>query len=135
MNVFFREAGVAKKAAKSESKGKSGESDGRSIRLVSCVLGDADLQFFCSRNNREGERDREIESTFRGSGAETNREQAQGANTRHLQWDLAATVVDFFSGGNGVSDLHYAAFKLQCQLYYKVQKNLLYFQWLGLTWR
>lgn len=94
-----------KTAAKSVSKKRSGASDSRSIRLVSCVLGDADLQFFCSRN-REGER--EIESTFRGSGAETNTE-AQGVKILHLQWDLAATLVHFFSGGNGVSDLHYAA--------------------------
>lgn len=34
---------------------KSVQSDNGSIRLVSCALGDADLQFFCRRNNREGE--------------------------------------------------------------------------------
>lgn len=57
----------------------------------------------------ERERDREKESTFGGSGAETNTE-AQGVNIRHLQWDFVAAVVNFFlSGGNGVSDLHYAA--------------------------
>lgn len=51
---------------------------------------------FSAVGTTERERDREIESTFPGSGAETNREQAQGANTLHLQWHLAATVVDFF---------------------------------------
>ena len=99
MRLPCKKAGSVKKAAKSESKKKSGESDSRSIRLVSRVLGDADLQFFCSRNNREGERERqrqrEKQSTFRGSGAETNTE-AQGVNIQHLQWDLAATVVHFF---------------------------------------
>lgn len=92
---FFLER--EKKAEK--SKKKSGETDSRSIRLVSCVLGDADLQFFCRWNNRdtnrEGDRDIERKNTFPGSGAETNTE-AQGVNIVHLQWDFAAMVDIFF---------------------------------------
>lgn len=124
MNVFS-----LKKAAKSESEKKSGESDGRSIRLVSRVLGDADLQFFCSRNNREGDRDREKESTFRGSGAETNTE-AQGVNIRHLQWDLAATVVHFFleEMGSLICIMQHPSCNASSATKYKVEKCQLYFQ-------
>lgn len=122
-----------KRQRKSESKGKSGESDGRSIRLISCVLGDADLQFFCSRNNREGERQRDREYISRVRGWD---KQGTSSGSEHSAPAVALGCYSswFFSGGNGVSDLHYAAFKLQCWLYYKVQKNLLYFQWPGLTW-
>lgn len=72
MNTFFlQKTGLVKKAAKkSKSKKMRGESDSRSIRLVSRVLGDADLQFFCSRNNRvrERERDRRKRVHFEGQG-------------------------------------------------------------------
>lgn len=50
----------------------------------------------------------------------TNTE-AQGVNIGELQWNLVATVVVFISGGCGVSDLHYAASYLHCQLCHKVQ--------------
>lgn len=68
MNVFFLEKGrFSEKLQK--VKARSGGSDSRSIRRVSCVLGDADLQFFCSRNNREGERETERKRVhFEGQG-------------------------------------------------------------------
>lgn len=50
----------------------------------------------------------------------TNTE-AQEVNIRVLHWDLLATVVHFISGENGVSDLHYAASYLQCQLCFTAQ--------------
>lgn len=92
---FLKRADLVKKGRKPESLERSGESDNRSIRLVSCVLGDAGLQFFCSGNNSEWSTETDRENTFRGSGAETNTV-AQGANVRHLQWDLAAEVVFLF---------------------------------------
>lgn len=85
---------LVKKAAESESNKKSGGRDSRSIRPVSCVLGDTDLQFFCSRNNREGLRQRERKYISRVR-AETNTK-TQGVNIQHLQWDLAATGVYLF---------------------------------------
>lgn len=80
--------------------------DPSDLSLVSLVT--QICSFSAVGTERERERHREKESTFRGSGAETNTE-AQGVKILHLQWDLAATLVHFFSGGNGVSDLHYAA--------------------------
>lgn len=97
--------GSVKKAA--DSNEKRGRCGSRSIRLVSCVLGDADLQLFCGSINREGLRETERMRAHSGSGAVTNT--ARGVNIQDRQWDLVATIVHIISGGNVPSDLHDAA--------------------------
>lgn len=66
--------------------------DPSDLSLVSLVT---QVCSFSAAGTTASERQKQRENTFRGSGAETNTV-AQGANVRHLQWDLAAEVVFLF---------------------------------------